>query len=237
MYSLVDINKDFLVVNKYPQVNVHREGGRKGLVQKLGEDFQDSKIYLVHRLDKVCSGLLLLARNRLAARNLSKLFEVNELEKYYLALSDRRPKKKKGLVVGDMEKSRRGQRKLIRTKFNPAITLFLSRSVRGKLRLFILKPLTGKTHQLRVALKSLGSPVLGDPVYYRKKSLDQEWDRCYLHAYALRFYYLGRLVTYTAWPDQGILFNQEDFGKALADFKRPWEVDWPVKSNRHEKYW
>ena len=61
-----------------------------------------------------------------------------------------------------MQKARNGAWKLCQSKENPAITRFESVSCEPNLRLFILKPQTGKTHQLRVAMKSLGSPILGD---------------------------------------------------------------------------
>ena len=99
-----------------------------------------------------------------------------------------------GRVVGDMERSRRGTWKLLRTTERPARTLFLSESLPqaavkmaapAARRAFVLKPQTGRTHQLRVALKSLGSPVLGDPMYAAMSDASQE-ERAYLHSAALR---------------------------------------------------
>eukprot|EP00976_Prorocentrum_cordatum_P075466 1181919-Prorocentrum_minimum.AAC.4 len=119
-----------------------------------------------------------------------------------------------GRVVGDMERSRRASWKLLRTTNNPAVTKFatfpiqrpvsaagddlrdvsqLSAAPSLQLRLFLLKPETGRTHQLRVAMKSLGAPVLGDPTYSHADEAKQH-SRTYLHATAIRFR-LGGVTT------------------------------------------
>ena len=71
----------------------------------------------------------------------------------------------------------------------------MSRSLAPNLRLFILQPKTGKTHQLRVAMKSLGSPILGDALYGGDSA-----DRTYLHAYQLSFDYFGQAIQIKGEP-------------------------------------
>ena len=117
-----------------------------------------------------------------------------------MALSNQKPKKKQGLIIGDMKKSRDGAWKLCQTKDNPAITRFESVSCEPNLRLFILKPQTGKTHQLRVAMKSLGSSILGDGLYGKNT---EKIDRTYLHATQLEFDYLNDFISVTCLPSQG----------------------------------
>jgi tRNA pseudouridine32 synthase/23S rRNA pseudouridine746 synthase len=80
-----------------------------------------------------------------------------------------------------------------------------------------------------VALKSLGSPVLGDPVYYRSSLEREDADRCYLHAYALRFRIDDRLLSYSCNPHRGSVFADSDFLQALARFKTPWNLSWPQR--------
>jgi tRNA pseudouridine32 synthase/23S rRNA pseudouridine746 synthase len=85
---------------------------------------------------------------------------------------------------------------LARTSADPAITRFVSAAVPGRrpgLRAFLLRPETGRTHQLRVAVKSLGSPVLGDERYGQADRARLE-ARGYLHCAAMRFRTLGGLV-------------------------------------------
>ena len=151
----------------------------------------EERLHAVHRLDRVTSGLLMVAKTPEAAREVSALLRNRQLEKFYVALSARKPSKKMGRIVGDMERSRRGSWKLLRTKENPASTAFISRGIGDghadtpSLRGFLLKPATGRTHQLRVALKALSSPILGDPLYSASDAAAQE-ERAYLHAAALR---------------------------------------------------
>ena len=163
-----------------------------------GTDYAGA-VHSVHRLDKTTSGILLLAKNERVASWLTAQFAARRVHKYYVALSAKRPSKKMGTVRGDMAKSRRGAWKLTRPekgKSPAAVTKFASRGVRGaspdgegeegrSLRMLLMRPLTGKTHQLRVCAKSLGSPVLGDDKY-SGKSAGADEDRGYLHAAALR---------------------------------------------------
>ena len=140
----------------------------------------------VHRLDKVTSGCLLLAKNQTAASFLSKQFKERTTEKIYIAITKGKPKKKQGTIRGDMVPARNGCWKLAKTQNNPAITQFKSIGYNNGLRIVNLKILTGKTHQIRVAMKSIGSPVWGDERYGNVTD-NAGADRCYLHSYKLSF--------------------------------------------------
>ena len=164
MYRIQLQHKEFMVINKGPSLGMHDEGGEPGLVNRLRTE-TGLTLYPVHRLDKMTSGLVLLARTPEANRALSMAFAAREVSKQYLALSDRKPKKKQGWVKGDMQKGRGGSWMLARSLDNPAISWFDSVPVREGLRLYRIKPQTGKTHQIRVALKSIGAPILGDERY------------------------------------------------------------------------
>lgn len=203
-FQIVAQTENFVVINKPCGVSVHKDDNEQGLTTQLAEQIGVDRVWLIHRLDKSTSGLLLLALNRQAAAELSTQFAAHQVQKIYLALATEKPKKKQGLVKGDMVRSRRGMWKLAPTYSNPAITRFYSINCEKGLRLFVLKPQTGKTHQLRVAMKSLGSPILGDPLY-GDKSLT---DRCYLHAAILAFSFAGERFCYLVLP-QGVYFERE----------------------------
>ena len=160
-YTVLDHNDDFIVVNKAPGITVQRDGERPGLLQLVAADLGFEHLYPVHRLDRETSGLVIMARNTDANRELSRLFAEREIQKFYIALSNQKPRKKQGAIVGDMEKARRGSWKLTKSLVNPAITQLFSCSMMPGVRLFLLRPKTGKTHQLRVAMKSIGAPILG----------------------------------------------------------------------------
>ncbi|MEJ5349651.1 MAG: TIGR01621 family pseudouridine synthase [Desulfosoma sp.] len=222
-------HEDFLVVHKPPDYAVTRDAENDGVLTLLRRRTGWTGLIPVHRLDKVTSGLWLLAKNPEAARVLTALFREHTIRKCYLALSDRKPHKKQGVIIGDMARTRNGQWKISLSRKAPAITRFVSRSIAPGLRLFALFPETGKTHQVRVAMKCLGSPILGDPLYANAKSRFQNVDRTYLHAYALAFSYKGIHYHFKELPQHGRLFLEPIFLQGLnsfkslgEDFSRPW---------------
>jgi tRNA pseudouridine32 synthase/23S rRNA pseudouridine746 synthase len=232
MYDVIADHERFILIDKFPEVGFHREAESKGLIEVLRSDLNYNILYPVHRLDKMTSGLVLFAKSRNVARELAGQFYTRSVEKYYIAISDRRPRKKQGLIIGDMERTRRGMWKLSQGKTNPAVTQFFSRSYADNFRLFVLKPHTGKTHQLRVALKSIGSPVLGDPLYYKTSKERVVVDRGYLHSYGLGFQLYGDTFRFIGTPNVGMYFTDESFRSTLEEYKSPWELPWPRVSVR-----
>ncbi|MFW1677105.1 TIGR01621 family pseudouridine synthase [Pontibacter sp. JAM-7] len=230
MYRIIQETADFLVVDKAPGVAMHKDQAESGLVMQIKADLALSALLPVHRLDKVTSGVLLFAKHPQAASLLSQQFARREVEKFYLAISDQKPRRKQGLIVGDMERSRRGGWKLLRSRENPAITQFFSTSLSSGLRLFLLKPHTGKTHQLRVALKSEGAPILGDWQYH---SASQGIDRTYLHAYSLQFHWDGQPVTVCSPPSNGQYFDQSCRTLIEQHYAQPSALDWPTIPRGH----
>lgn len=212
---------DFVVLHKAAGNSFHSDDGPGVVV--LAEQLLAEKLYAVHRLDKVTSGLLLLAKHPAAAAMLTQQFTERAIEKYYLALSATKPSKKQGWVKGDMQPARRGAWRLLPTQQQPAKTYFISRGFEQlPFRAFLLRPFTGKTHQLRVALKSLGAPILGDALYSGTAA-----DRVYLHAYALQFSLSGRQYRFVCPPEQGTYFAQL-FATGLPQiWAAPWDYPWP----------
>jgi len=214
-------NSDFVLLYKPEGLNFHSEE-EAGLVVLATEQLGLKQLFSVHRLDKMTSGLILLAKSATIANELSKLFESRLIEKYYLALSMRKPKKKQGWVKGDMGSARRGSYMLLKSMDNPTITQFKSVALRMHERLFLVKPHTGKTHQIRVALKSLGSPIAGDTRYANSDEAKQE-ERGYLHAYALRFELQGKDYSFVQAPKSGERFLSQEMLAQLDVWKSPWE--------------
>ena len=234
MFKIITQTDDFVVISKSAGVNFHDEGEHgAGLFSQvkryLLEQFNIAELYPVHRLDKITSGLLIFAKTSESAKIFGELFKAHKVEKYYLAISDKKPTKKQGLIKGDMAKSRRGMFKLMRTMDNPAITQFFSYSIGNKQRLYLLKPHSGKTHQIRVALSSIGVPIIGDPLYdsNTKTNSNSIVERGYLHAYALRFEYLDKHYEFVLPPNEGELFLSENFNEKLIEIKQPWLLNWP----------
>lgn len=235
---IIDEQPDFIIVNKPAGTNFHDEGelgsGFFNEVKQLHYSNNNTQnnndkidaLYPVHRLDKITSGLLIFAKNKTTATLFQQLFEQHKIQKFYLAISDKKPKKKQGLIKGDMAKSRRSAWKLLRTQNNPAISQFVSYSVGNGLRLYVIKPHSGKTHQIRVALSSIGSPIIGDTLY-ATKSITEEYDRGYLHAYALQFTLNNIHYEYQLPPDSGEYFLCSPLIKKLEEIGEPWNLSWP----------
>ncbi len=214
-------NRDFLIVNKPEGSSIHSENG-EGFVLQATKALGYTQLFPVHRLDKMTSGLLILAKDAAAASALGRLFEERLIEKFYIAISTRKPKKKQGWVKGDMLAARRGSYKLLTTTDNPAVTRFISVALRVHERFFLIKPYTGKTHQIRVALKSLGAPVAGDIRYAQADEARKE-DRGYLHAFGLRFLWKGETVALTALPENGERFHSPQAMEQLRIWADPWD--------------
>jgi len=214
-------NADFVVVSKSAGLNFHSEDS-PGLVvlvkQALGVEF----LYPVHRLDKMTSGLVIFALNKKTAQAFQVMFELHLVQKFYLAISDKKPKKKQGWVIGDMLPARRGNWKLSKSKENPAKTQFMSQSIEPGLRLYLVKPITGKTHQIRVALKSIGAPILGD-IRYSDVNEANLADRGYLHAFAIQFTLYGQSYQFVQPPTEGEVFLKTASKQLITRWEKPWD--------------
>ncbi|QPJ61917.1 MAG: RluA family pseudouridine synthase [Candidatus Nitronauta litoralis] len=144
---------------------------------------------IVHRLDKDTSGLIVVAKTDKALVSLQKQFQDRTIKKVYLALAQGHLKPPKGIVrspIGRHPKDRKkmaaatgGEGRQAETAYEVALSL-------EKCDLVRLFPKTGRTHQIRVHLASLGHPVLADPLYGgRSKGLSLDLDRQALHAHRL----------------------------------------------------
>ncbi len=211
---------DFLIVNK--PINVPMHHAELGIITLLERQLQYAKLFLVHRLDTPTSGCLVVAKNKASASLLSQLFQERSVTKFYLALLDNKPRKKQGTIRGDMINRRGGQMALLRTTENPAITQFHTFSIAPKLRVALVKPITGKTHQIRVALKSIGSAIIGDIRYKGSNA-----DRLYLHAWGIQFSYNNELIRCHALPKSGHLFVGDEFNTWLNSAPIPEQLKWP----------
>ncbi|WP_018984602.1 TIGR01621 family pseudouridine synthase [Salinimonas chungwhensis] len=214
-------HNDFYVVAKPAGVTMH--DAELGIITLLRRQLGEQQLFLCHRLDDGTSGCLLIARNAVAAATLSELFAQHHIQKFYIALGAGKPRQKQGTIIGDMKNRRRGQHILLKTRENPAITQFFSQSILPGIRGFILRPLTGKTHQIRVALKSLGSPVLGDTLYGKEHS-----DRLYLHAWRLCFDYQKQSIAVTCPFYTGVHFFSRECQMWLTKNSQPEQIHWPT---------
>ncbi len=147
---------------------------------------------IVHRLDKETSGLLLIAKNQKSFEYLKELFQKREIIKTYIALVNGQLKNKKGVIETPLGKLGTKQTTRIQGKHElkekSAITKYGVLKEYTDYSLLEVTPKTGRTHQIRVHLKSIGHPVVCDPLYAGKKLIcPPELNRLFLHAQKLSF--------------------------------------------------
>ena len=147
---------------------------------------------IVHRLDEDTSGILLIAKNQHFFEHLKGLFQKHEVKKTYLALvhgrmaGKGRIEKPIGLISGSVKRSVNGKNlKMVKE----AVTEYKVLNVlKGKYSLLRIFPETGRTHQIRVHLASIGHPIVGDTLYGKKKEdKELELTRQFLHAESAEF--------------------------------------------------
>lgn len=160
--------------------------------------FSSSRSGVVHRLDKETSGLLLVAKTPKAFENLQKQFKERRVVKRYLALVHGQVEPSSGEISAAIARSPFDRKKFgvflggreAVTKYK--ILRYYDTRELGKFSFLEATPLTGRTHQIRVHLKYLGHPVVGDDFYAGRKTarFDRKWcGRQFLHASSLSFFH------------------------------------------------
>ena len=186
-----------------------------GMLQAIADD-SASRLRLVHRIDKDTSGVLLLAKSVEAARNLTEAFHKQRIEKTYLALVVGLPPET-GSIKAPVLKlpGRAGEKMQVHDDGQNAHTLFRRLDHAGrKISLMALRPLTGRTHQLRVHMAHIGTPICGDGKYAGDEAHPGGVmaRRLHLHAWQLKLPD-GKLIV--APPGGHMKISLEDFGMAV----------------------
>jgi 23S rRNA pseudouridine1911/1915/1917 synthase len=186
-------DEHFLAVNKPPGLVVHPAPGHwsgtfvNALLyhcQNLAPNSDPLRPGIVHRLDKDTSGVLLAAKTLQAHQKLIELFASRQMDKLYLAVCHGRPAVKTIDMPIGRHPTQRKEMAVI-PDGRQAITEVRLLAFNEKQSLVLALPKTGRTHQIRVHLKQIGCPIVGDPIYGRSEGANDS--RLLLHAYRLSF--------------------------------------------------
>ena len=217
--DIVYEDSDIAVINKQAGLVVHPAHGHYSgtLVNAILYHIKDLsgingeiRPGIVHRLDKDTSGLIVIAKNDKVHAALTEMFQEKKIRKTYLAILKGKLNKSEGKIVTQIGRDKNDRKKMTviddAAKGKNAITNYRVISQNKLFTLVKVNIETGRTHQIRVHMRHLGYPILGDSVYGRK---DNE-KRQMLHAYKLEFIHpvTGRQMEFTGEIP-------EDFQKAL----------------------
>lgn len=158
-------------------------------IKQVGED--PLRPGIVHRLDKETSGIILVAKTNKSFDHLKKQFAERKIEKKYLALVNGVVKDSRGTIAKTINISRKDKRKRISFLDEKAKSAWTEYQVVKRYENYTLlevTPKTGRTHQIRVHLSSIGYPISGDKQYkFKRQKTPKGLTRQFLHAYHLKF--------------------------------------------------
>jgi 23S rRNA pseudouridine1911/1915/1917 synthase len=208
-------DQDLLLINKASGMVVHPAPGHSsgtlvnavlGYCPDLSGVGGEHRPGIVHRLDKETSGLIIVAKNDRALRQLQDQFKAKVVKKRYLALVEGGFKKEGVTIDAPIGRHLTNRKKMavipsvLSARSRPAITeVQLIEYYRGY-SLLECRPITGRTHQIRVHLAFLNNPIVGDSVYGRSRQR-LKIDRIFLHAAGITFQHPRDGLQMSFWVD------------------------------------
>jgi tRNA pseudouridine32 synthase/23S rRNA pseudouridine746 synthase len=216
---------DFIAVDKPEGVVSLATAGRGGLPELVKPHYA-GRLFPVHRLDRGASGVILFAKTAEAHRDLNGQFERREVRKTYLAAVDGLPASNRGQINAPLREFGSGRMGVDPKRGRPASTAWKIAERLDDAALLRVTPSTGRRHQIRVHLYSIGHPILGD-LRYGDKARQSRFPRLMLHALSLEFALpSGEAVTIEALPPAS-------FEKVVASLRRKKPAaDTPKKSGQ-----
>jgi len=185
---ILENNNNFVVINKPRGIAV--QAGTKSFrniidVLKESKYFENTKPYIVHRLDKETSGVLIVAKTREYAQLFTSLFRIRKIHKTYIALTHGKVSKNIKILKDELVTIDNGK-KIVQKAISHMRLLKIS----SDFSYVELNPITGRKHQLRKQLYNIGNPIVGDDKYFTNRRADKikiKEKNLLLHAYKIKF--------------------------------------------------
>jgi len=182
---IIENNDNFIIINKPAGIPV--QSGTKSFknitdLLKDSKYFEGSKPFIVHRIDKETSGILIIAKSRKYAQLFTSLFRIRKIHKTYLALTYGKISKSVKNLRDDLIYFE-NKKKIIQK----AISNVKIIKSNDELSYVELNPITGRKHQLRKQLLNLGNPIIGDDKYFLTNFRKIKTKNLMLHAYKIKF--------------------------------------------------
>ena len=182
---VIEDNENFIVINK--PIGIPVQSGTKSFknvidILKNTKYFENSKPFIVHRLDRETSGVLIIAKNRKYAQLFTSLFRIRKIHKTYLAI-----------VYGKVNKSLKVMKDNLiyyendKKMFQKALSYLKIIKSNDGYSYLELNPITGRKHQLRKQLLNIGCPIIGDNKYFLNDRKRIKSKNLMLHAYKIKF--------------------------------------------------
>ncbi len=184
MISVLYEDDNVLAVDKPEGLAAIPERFEPRCVLSLLEGERGARLFVVHRLDKAVSGVLLFAKNETAHRDLNKQFEQRTIDKRYAAIVHGIPPPE-GEIDAPIRMFGSG-RMGVDARGKPSLTRYVIRRSGDRYALLAVSPHTGRRHQIRVHLYHIGHPIVGDTVY-GDRTIQQTYPRLMLHAVSITY--------------------------------------------------
>ena len=184
-------NDDIIAVDKPEKLASIPERNREKIsLLKILTEARKEKFYVVHRLDKQVSGVILFAKNAETHRYLNTQFEQRKVQKTYLAVVHGTVEGKRGIIDKALRRFGSGRMGEDHERGKPCLTEFAVEKRFPGYTLVNVYPQTGRKHQIRAHFFSIGHAIVGDTLY-GDKSLQKNFPRLMLHALNIRFSWLS----------------------------------------------
>ena len=174
-------NNDYYIINKPAGLAV--QGGTKVNfnLDLILDDIQSKREFrprLVHRLDRETSGILIISKNIQSANFFGSLFKERKIEKKYFAIVHGKLKKNQDQINNPI---------ITKNKVYESLTKYKVLAIQNDKSFVIIKPFTGRKHQIRKHFFEIGNPIIGDSKYFLKNKKNDTIKNLFLHSYSVRF--------------------------------------------------